>query len=295
MKKNECVVCVILNYNDAATTISLVKKIENYKSIDHIVVVDNCSTDDSLVQLEALSSAKVAICTSPKNGGYGYGNNIGVLYAKEHYSAKYALIANPDVELDEALVKTLKSKMQEDPDIAVASANQIGTDGRIKKSGWMLPGKAETILHGEVLLGILLDKINDKKLKDLTIQGTWANVDCVAGSLLMVDVRTFLAVGGYDPEMFLYCEESTLAQKIRNYKKRTALCVSESYLHNHSVTISKSYNVKDQRMQLLKSTLTYLKKYCNASKFEIHMASVLYKFGTLELTVIKEIKRLFRR
>lgn len=294
MKKNECVVCVILNYNDAATTISLVEKIENYKSIDHIVVVDNCSTDDSLVQLEALSSAKVTICTSSKNGGYGFGNNIGVLYAKEHYSAKYALIANPDVEFDEALVKTLKSKMQEDPDIAVASAKQIGTDGRIKKSGWMLPGKAETILHGEVLCAILLDKIGERKL-GATPQSGWKFVDCVAGSLLMVDADVFLSVGGYDPEMFLYCEESTLGRKMMTLEKKTALYVSESYLHNHSVTISKSYNVKGQREQLLKSTLTYLKKYCDASKFEIHMASVLYKFGTLELTVIKESKRLFRR
>lgn len=294
MKKNECVVCVILNYNDAATTISLVEKIENYKSIDHIVVVDNCSTDDSLVQLEALSSAKVTICTSSKNGGYGFGNNIGVLYAKEHYSAKYVLIANPDVEFDEALVKTLKSKMQEDPDIAVVSANQIGTDGRIKKSGWMLPGKAETILHGEVLCAILLDKIGERKL-GATPQSGWKFVDCVAGSLLMVDADVFLSVGGYDPEMFLYCEESTLGRKMMTLEKKTALYVSESYLHNHSVTISKSYNVKGQREQLLKSTLTYLKKYCDASKFEIHRASVLYKFGTLELTVIKEIKRLFRR
>ena len=67
MKRNESVACVILNYNDANTTISLVKKIEKYESIDYIIVVDNCSTDDSLVKLETLSNSKVKICESPKN------------------------------------------------------------------------------------------------------------------------------------------------------------------------------------------------------------------------------------
>ena len=43
MKNIESTACVILNYNDADTTISLVKKIEDYKNIEHIVVVDNLS------------------------------------------------------------------------------------------------------------------------------------------------------------------------------------------------------------------------------------------------------------
>lgn len=257
-------------------------------------MVDNCSTDHSLEKLEKITDEKVVVCRSPRNGGYGFGNNIGVQYAKEQYGTKYVLIANPDVEFEESLVSVLQNKMQQDRSIAVVSANQRGVDGQLKKSGWFLPGKAETILHGEVLCAILLDKIGGRKL-GATPQSGWKFVDCVAGSLLMVDADVFLAAGGYDPEMFLYCEESTLGRKMMTLEKKTALYVSESYLHNHSVTISKSYNVKGQREQLLKSTLTYLKKYCDASKFEIHMASVLYKFGTLELTVIKAIKRFFRR
>ena len=35
--------CVILNYNDAETTLNLVLRVKGYSLIDHIVVVDNCS------------------------------------------------------------------------------------------------------------------------------------------------------------------------------------------------------------------------------------------------------------
>lgn len=291
MKRNESVACVILNYNDANTTISLVKKIEKYESIDYIIVVDNCSTDDSLVKLETLSNSKVKICESPKNGGYGFGNNFGVQFAKDCYSAKYALIANPDVEFDVDLVDTLKDKIRKDSDVAVTSANQRGVDGLIKKSGWMLPGNVETILHGEVFLGVILDKISDAKLKRANSQNGWIYVDCVAGSLLMVEVDTFLAVGGYDPEMFLYCEESTLAKKMKVYGKKTALCTSKSYLHNHSVTISKNYNVNGQRTQLLKSTLTYLNKYCGGTAIGNLLCQIFYKLGTAELLLIKILKK----
>ena len=45
---NKIVTCVILNYNDAPTTINLVQSIKNYSLLNFIVVVDNCSTDDSI-------------------------------------------------------------------------------------------------------------------------------------------------------------------------------------------------------------------------------------------------------
>ena len=138
MKRNESVACVILNYNDANTTISLVKKIEKYESIDYIIVVDNCSTDDSLVKLETLSNSKVKICESPKNGGYGFGNNFGVQFAKDYYSAKYALIANPDVEFDADLVDTLKDKrgVWSDKKIGLDAAGKCRNDTTWRSLSW---------------------------------------------------------------------------------------------------------------------------------------------------------------
>ena len=40
--------CIIVNYNDADTTIAQIKRIRDYRSLDAVVVVDNASTDDSL-------------------------------------------------------------------------------------------------------------------------------------------------------------------------------------------------------------------------------------------------------
>lgn len=290
MKNMNNVTCVVLNYNDAITTISLVNKIKKYNNIAHIVIVDNCSTDDSMYSLKKIIDDKVSVIESPTNGGYGMGNNIGVQYAKEHYSAKYVLIANPDVEFDSSLIDILRERMRENSNLAVVSANQKGIDGKLKKSGWLVPGKVKTILHGEILFGIILDKLEKYRLNRLPVQKGWVTVDCVAGSLLMVDADIFLEAGGYDPEIFLYCEEITLGKRLKDVGKETELYISKQYLHKHGVTISKTYNIVEQRRQLLKSTLIYLSKYCNVTDAEIQLFNILYKTGTVELICIKKIK-----
>ena len=66
----------ILNYNDFETTQKLVEKMRRFSIIDHIVVVDNHSTDDSYDKLCLLEDEMVIVIQTPKNGGYGYGNNL---------------------------------------------------------------------------------------------------------------------------------------------------------------------------------------------------------------------------
>lgn len=63
--------CVVLNFNDSKTTIELLNRMKNMKSIDVIVVVDNCSTDDSFSVLKQYTSKKIQVIQSEKNGGYG--------------------------------------------------------------------------------------------------------------------------------------------------------------------------------------------------------------------------------
>lgn len=57
MQSNKDVSFIILNYNDANTTIKLVDSLRRWqcdKMTLHIVVVDNCSTDDSFTVLQSI-------------------------------------------------------------------------------------------------------------------------------------------------------------------------------------------------------------------------------------------------
>lgn len=57
---------IVLNYNDAETTLEFVEMAKMCNAIDKIVVVDNCSTDYSLSKLTCLKSDKIDVIQTDK-------------------------------------------------------------------------------------------------------------------------------------------------------------------------------------------------------------------------------------
>jgi len=129
----ELVCVIILNYNNGSKTIACLDSlfIQTYKNYI-IAIVDNCSTDDSIEiivthleqrkkvfdtirQHSTLSRGmplgnQVTLIHSNSNGGYAFGNNIGIDYAKKNKSVSHILILNNDVELPkDFLEKAYKS------------------------------------------------------------------------------------------------------------------------------------------------------------------------------------------
>ena len=96
---------VILNYNDSKTTSEMLDKIKSFKTLNHIVVVDNNSSDDSLKVLEKYKSEKIDIVANKENKGYAYGNNVGIRYLRDTYKCDYVFISNPDIIVSEETIK----------------------------------------------------------------------------------------------------------------------------------------------------------------------------------------------
>ena len=68
---------VIVNYNDAKTTIRLLKQLKGFQNIDSIIVVDNNSTDDSYNQLKEQEKGN-PIPTAFVLHGAGWGHGVGL-------------------------------------------------------------------------------------------------------------------------------------------------------------------------------------------------------------------------
>lgn len=110
---------VILNYNDAQTTMKLTESWKNSKVIRNIIIVDNCSTDDSWEKLgefkEEFASdhpddpdkVQLHLFRTTENGGYGSGNQAGIDYAVQYLEPDYIIIANPDVQVSDACILLL--------------------------------------------------------------------------------------------------------------------------------------------------------------------------------------------
>ena len=285
------IVCVIVNYNDAETTETLLKQIGDYKAIHYIVVVDNCSTDDSYNILKAWETSKIIVLQAENNKGYGAGNNFGIKYAKDILQCDVAIIANPDVIFTEECVKQIAQTFLESKDTAVVSAIQLKPDKTpLRGTAWNIPSVNKYIFSALFFLGKLYSK-NEKYEKD-----TRTSVECVSGAFLAVDVNKFLSVGGYDERIFLYCEETMLGIKLKRAGFKTLLLTDETYVHYHEVSTQKSIpNAVKRRSLLLNSRLFVLKEYMGASEIELCVARCCYKIALVEEAgkcILKSVKNI---
>lgn len=104
-------ILVILNYNDAERSLNLAMKCKNYQSIDKIIIVNNGSTDNSLIflKMNLLNEQNIILLNSEKNGGFAYGNNIAAKYISKNFSSKYVLFSNTDtIYSDESVEQCLR-------------------------------------------------------------------------------------------------------------------------------------------------------------------------------------------
>ncbi len=286
--------CVILNYNGCEETMQWLCSIINY-SFDNIVIVDNCSTDDSYFRLKKEESEKVHVVKTEANGGYGSGNNFGMQYAFYRLDADIAMICNPDVIFDEALRIRLKQIFFSSKNVGVASAVQHDRNNKeIEMSAWSIPRIWNYIFS----MGAVLKKWNRPFY--YTIECLHKNpcmqVDCVAGSLLMISKKSFEATGGYDEDMFLYCEETTLGCKMKIAGYKTYCCSDVSYIHMHGVSISKNISSTVRQKKIMHdSHHVLLKKYLNANLFQLAVDSIFSLVVLFEETVKSVIRAFARR
>ena len=90
---------VILNYNNYNLIVEKADLLNSYGCIQKIVIVDNCSNNDSYEKLKEIENEKIHIVKTKKNGGYAYGNNFGLkILEKDSYD--YAFIMNPDIIIE---------------------------------------------------------------------------------------------------------------------------------------------------------------------------------------------------
>ncbi len=89
------VVLVYRNIDVLQDFFESIKIQSRYKTI----IVNSYYDDDSLHECEIVAKQNHADFIPVENRGYGYGNNIGVKYAMEHYEYDYLILSNSDIHI----------------------------------------------------------------------------------------------------------------------------------------------------------------------------------------------------
>ena len=282
---------VVLNYNDAEQTIKFVKEILPYTSIDHIIVVDNHSTDDSFAILQRINdNERVFVIKTERNGGYGYGNNYGVRYAVAHFLTKYIAISNPDVHFEETAIIDCCNFLTCNKEYASVAPRMKNKQGNYMPCAWRIVPWYRYISHQLFLLGKKTRKIDS--LSKYPGNGLYDDCDCVAGSLFVVNAELFSRVGMFDENIFLYCEETCLGIKLKKANLKTAVLNKSCFIHDHSVSISKSLRTEAKRKAASwQSRLYLMKHYYNLNSAQMLICNIVKNISIAEATVASYLRR----
>lgn len=280
--------CVILNYNDSETVLKLYEKIKEYSILDYIIIVDGASVDDSYNRLSKIQNEKTIVLKADKNGGYGYGNNIGIRYSKK-LGADYVLIANPDVEFSEAAIITCLKILEENKE-CVACAPRINE----REPAFQFKNSFVDTFNSSILLAKLFrpryyptSYFSNKKE---------CEVYALPGCLVMFNIKKFEKCGLYDETVFLYNEEIIIGKKFKDNGYKSILCLNEKYEHYHSVTMKKNFKSSVRHKKtVLSSHRIFLKKYCNANKFTIYFFEYFIRpIAYVECMIWPKIKKILK-
>lgn len=292
---NKDISVITINYNDARRVIKFVKGISKYGILDHIIIVDNNSTDNSFEMLSKIANDKIKLISSGINKGYGYGNNYGIKYVNKNFDSDYIVIANPDVDFKEKTVVDLCNILNRNQKAVMASTVMCDSDGdKQNNTAWKVLTPLKYILNEGAIIRRLFKLDQYHKLfeyKDTDVK----KVDCLAGSFFVLKNNNLVKKGLYDEKMFLYCEEDYLGLKLKKMGYNALLLLTDNYIHAHGKTIGQIYSKTKQDRMIFKNKLYLLKKYLQASNLTLSFAQVFFLFCLIERMVGRKFKQLSLR
>jgi hypothetical protein len=188
-----------------------------------VIVVDNASSDDSVEMVRA-TYPSVEVIASDINGGYSYGNNLGLRALGfrgasdvDRDAPRYALLLNPDTELPPDALDKMIHFMDSRPDIGVAGPKLALEDGSLDLacrrsfptpivSLYRFSGLSRLFPHSPHFGRYNMTHVDpDQEIE----------VDSVVGAYMQVRREAIAAVGLLDETFFMYGEDLDWAYRIK--------------------------------------------------------------------------------
>tara|TARA_Y100001933_G_scaffold265279_1_gene339670 strand:- start:96512 stop:97489 length:978 start_codon:yes stop_codon:yes gene_type:complete len=208
------ILVVIVNYRTPDLTIDALASlhVERKHVPDMQVLVTNAPAgDDSQQRITNAIKANdwsswVTFKQLERNGGFAYGNNVGIEPAiKSDKPPKYVLLLNPDTIVREGAIATLQNFLDTHPNVGMVGSRLEDPDGTAQASAFRFPGILNELISAMRLgffAGLLKNYVLNPPVQDTAHQTDW-----VAGASVLVRREVFEQIGMMDEGFFLYYEE----------------------------------------------------------------------------------------
>lgn len=164
-----------------------------------VLVLDNASDDGS--ERAARGRRGVRLIELERRTGKA-ANDSTLLQAA---SGRFCLLLNEDAELCDGAVDALLGALRRDPRAACAGAQLLSPDGVPQPCAWRLPGVATALAFALALHRVLTVESRGNVVRE---------VGWMQSSALMVRREAAAQVGWFDPEFFVYSDETDFQKRL---------------------------------------------------------------------------------
>jgi N-acetylglucosaminyl-diphospho-decaprenol L-rhamnosyltransferase len=211
---------IIVTYKTARLTIGALQSVASERATSGLriraIVVDNSSEDlPQITKAVAANdwSAWVTLVESLRNGGYAYGNNLGLQHAYQDGPPHYVYLLNPDAQVRPGAIGTLVNFLESRPDVGIAGSSfetHEGTDWPIAFRFPSLWSELDTGLQFGPVTRLLKRWVVARPMSKIAQPTDW-----ICGASMLIRPEVLSNVGGFDENYFLYFEETDFCYRAR--------------------------------------------------------------------------------
>lgn len=258
---------IIVNYNTydlictCINTIIASETAYNYE----IILVDNASTDVKPITFKE-KYPTIVLVESSTNQGFGRANNQGMECAK----GAYILLLNSDTEIKKDTLERGIAVLKEQKADLYSCAQVLG-DGTpffYKKSSFHLGHSLQTVLYNLPLYHL---SFFSKKRTDQVAVDQITEVQTVSGAFMLFDRAIFDKTKGFDPDFFLYSEETEWCYNRIRKQYKMIYDPDNLFIHKQG---GSSQNQNMQVQEYISSSLGYYKE-----GYGIYLAYLFLQYG----------------
>jgi N-acetylglucosaminyl-diphospho-decaprenol L-rhamnosyltransferase len=209
---------VILNYNTREVMRECLISLSRARALEfETIVVDNCSSDGS-AEMVRREFPQVRLIASPRNGGYAFGNNLGLREMLGRPSPPRALLLlNTDTIVPPDALRGLMDFFDTHPKAGVVGPKMVLRDGSLDLACRRSFPTPQVSFYRMMGLSKLFPRSRRFGRYNLTYldENQTAEVDSVMGACMLIRTEALKTAGLLDESFFMYGEDLDLSLRIK--------------------------------------------------------------------------------
>lgn len=236
----------------------------------NVIVVDNCSTDETREVCREFSLFELITLSS--NIGFGQANNIGINKALSE-GAEYVFLLNQDAYLEKDCVEKLIEVHKINRDYGILSP--VHLTGKGDELDYNFDCYLDNIYNSKWKLDLLLGTVKDVYALPFVNAAGW-----------LIPRATLEKVGLFDPMFFHYGEDDNYCQRVRYHGLKIGVVPEARLLHDREgrINVLRNQNVIERR---LKIELGNINMEYNLAKKKYNLKNLFKAFWLLNWNAIK--------